>query len=159
MSLQTTEVNREFDVEATWTSAGNAGSFMQLILGVETQGWVDEFEFVKTAESSPSRAGTAMQISTMHSATQTSIDVSKLAYGDAAKVTQAVPVCGCQHSSLRDTYFVVPRARHDLLQLHVGDVGLVKDVCPDNVMIKIMFPDLGTAFITWLEADCCFQFL
>ena len=56
--------------------------------------------------------------------------------------------------SLGATLFTVPRARHELLQLHVGDVGLVKEVYAETAMIKVMFPDLGTVSISWLEADC-----
>ena len=70
---------------------------MRMITGVETHGWVDEFDLAKSMESPQSPTWTTMEISTTHSATQTSIDFGSLAYGDAARVTKAVAVCGCQH--------------------------------------------------------------
>ena len=142
-------------------SLGDGGLCMCHANGLEWHGWVDELELPcrRGCGSDHSSLANKTDSSSTDAAAQTGTDYGGLGYGDAAVVTREVAVCGCRHSLLDNTSFTVLRAQHDLLQLCVGEVGLVKEVYAEKAMIKVMFPEVGTAFISWLEADSCFKFL
>ena len=65
-----------------------------------------------------------------------------LEYGDAIRARHGMLVCGCP--SLPPEY----NARHDLLDIPAGEVGIVKKVYGEKAMIKADFPNRGVGFLS-----------
>ena len=63
------------------------------------------------------------------------------------------------HSYLGSDAYIVPRAQHELLELPVGEMGQVKTLYEEQEMVKILFPEIGTAFVSWQDARKHFDFL
>ena len=77
---------------------------------------------------------------------QTSQKARVLDYGDAIKAVVAVSACGCPARPAEE-------ARHQLVVIPVGEVGIVKMAYFEKAMVKVDLPDIGTTFLTFMDIE------
>ena len=126
------------------------------------QQWVDELDLVHFQTATAD----AVEADTQTTQTQTvTTQVGQeglspfLQYGDVARVRRTISAYGYEHSFVNDELIVIPRRKHDLLQIPVGECGLIKQIFDEKGIVKIRFPDVGTIFVSLVEAETCFDLL
>ena len=102
----------------------------------------------QTGGDAPGADASSIALDLEAAATQTGHDGFVFDYGAAVKATVAIAVCGCSASMTGGSSELA------LLVVPAGEVGLVEQVFDEKKMVKVDFPGIGTAFLTYWRASC-----